>query len=201
MIPAAHLTRSIKKVKKKPNKKILLTQSKTITIVNLTLSTMIFKNGWKYSRINSNLLQKKGSDALSSKIMPTKNTKETTLGRSLFGKWSSVNCYWTSASIFLLEIYGNQVKANKNITKCRFGDDNQNLLGTLTILIQIPGYQITIKLVDVVSMGVPFLIGLDLLDKDQLIVNKVDNVLRGLELNIKVILTSKIDPYIYNGKE
>ena len=87
---------------------------------------------------------------------------------------------------------GVKFKPKKNKRKFRFGDDKQKSLGTINVRIPIQGYRIIVEKVDVVPVDVPFLIGLDFLDKYKLYVNTLENRLSGPDLNINVSLTRKL---------
>jgi len=69
-----------------------------------------------------------------------------------------------------------KTEKSKNIYK--FGDLEQDALGSIRIRAPISEDHGITKQVDVVPVDVPFLIGLDLLDKYGLFINNVDNLLR-----------------------
>lgn len=79
----------------------------------------------------------------------------------------------------------------KNKNKYKFGDDKQNSLGALSIKIPILDKMVIHESVDVVRANVPLLIGLDFLDKYELYVNNVKNILCCSALDIQVPLKRK----------
>ena len=68
---------------------------------------------------------------------------------------------------------GVKFKTSKNKKKYKFCNDRQKSLGAMNIRIPIPGYKVINLKVDVVSANVPFIIGLDFLDKYRMFVNTV----------------------------
>lgn len=72
---------------------------------------------------------------------------------------------------------GCKFKLQASRTVFRFGVDRQKSLGILSIRVPVPDGSMMVLNVDVVPVDVPFLIGLDILDKFKLIVNTVDNTL------------------------
>lgn len=73
----------------------------------------------------------------------------------------------------------------------RFGDGTHRSLGMISIRIPTPNAGNIHVDVDVVNPDVPLLIGLDLLDREQLIPNTVDNVLESRIFGWKIPITRK----------
>lgn len=84
-----------------------------------------------------------------------------------------------------------KLKTKENSNKYKFGEDQQNSLGSMRIRIPIPDHKMITERVDIVKADVPFLIGLDLLDKYKFYVNNVDNCLCSTKLNLKIPLVRK----------
>lgn len=79
----------------------------------------------------------------------------------------------------------------KSSNKYRFGDDQQQSIGTITIRIPIMDNLVISKKVDVVPANVRFLIGLDFLDKYRFYINNVENNLCIPILNVKIPIIRK----------
>ena len=86
---------------------------------------------------------------------------------------------------------GVKFKTSKNKNKYKFGNDRQKSLGAMNIRIPIPGYKVINLKVNVVSANVPFLIGLNFLDKYRMFVNTVTNTLCAPILDLQVPVVRK----------
>ena len=86
---------------------------------------------------------------------------------------------------------GTKFKPRPNKNRYRFGSDRQQSLGSVTICIPFGSY-IICEDVDVVKANVPFLFGLDLMDKYHLYVNTVCNTLCSSDSKIEAHLTRKL---------
>lgn len=86
---------------------------------------------------------------------------------------------------------GIKFQPNKSSTKFRFGDSKCKSLGIIPITVPFTENDLICSEVDVVSANVPFLVGLDLLGKQQLFVNNISNELCVSGSNIKLPLIRK----------
>lgn len=84
-----------------------------------------------------------------------------------------------------------EMQLQKSSNRYRFGKDKQVCLVSFIIRIQIPQNMVISEIVDVVQANVPFLIGLDFLDKYKLYVNIVKTVLHYTSVNIEIPLRRK----------
>ena len=81
---------------------------------------------------------------------------------------------------------GNKFKPKPSPIHFRFGNDSQASIRTMNIFIPIPDGYIICEKVDIVRANVPFLIGLDLLDKYHMFIDSVNNMLRSPKLRLDV---------------
>ena len=79
---------------------------------------------------------------------------------------------------------GVKFKPFKSIHKFKFGDNQHNSLGYITMRIPIHGHKMIVEQFDVVKANVPFFIGLDFLDRYNLYINTVSNELCAPEVDI-----------------
>jgi len=86
---------------------------------------------------------------------------------------------------------GTKFKPTPSARRFKFGRDEQTSLGRIAIRIPIHGWNILIEHVDIVRADVPFLIGLDLLDKYKMYLNNVSNQLCFPQLDITVPVIRK----------
>ena len=86
---------------------------------------------------------------------------------------------------------GTKFKPRPNKNRYRFGSDRQQSLGSVTICIPFGSYVIC-EDVDVVKANVPFLFGLDLIEKYHMYVNTVSNTLCYSDSKIEANLTRKL---------
>ena len=79
----------------------------------------------------------------------------------------------------------------------RFGDGTHKSLGTIPVRIPTPNSGYLHVDVDVVRPDVPLLIGLDILDQEQLIPNNVENQLESRLYGWSIPITRKLGPVSY----
>lgn len=70
------------------------------------------------------------------------------------------------------------MKRGKSIASFRFGDRTHTSMGTIPIQIPVPGGTFIHLEIDLVPPDVPLLIGLDILDQEQLVAKNLENELQ-----------------------
>ena len=83
---------------------------------------------------------------------------------------------------------GVPLKTSYSRSKFRFGGHRQDSLGKISMKVPLGDFAMITEEVDVVKPSVPFLLGLDFMDKYKMYVNNVDNVLSFPHLDVHIPL-------------
>lgn len=109
----------------------------------------------------------------------------------MFIYWSSCYSYFIKASKSILKIHAHKIRPKQSNNFYKFGNDKQIAIGSINMRIPIVKTEMSTTTVDIVNAYVPFLIGLDFLDKHKMHINNVNNSLLCHTLDLYITLIRK----------